>query len=432
MQIHLTNVIFHISNFNQSLMKLFNFTRSAFIALSMTAAFMATSCNNEEEAELQQEAIENEANAKIIPGQFLVVMKENDNNSSRMLSAKTFSSREEKSAAYEALRKQVAQEVSQVMRSHNIQEDNMKHLYSASFPGFAAKLSDAELQSLENDERIDYVEADQVVEIEQAKTEAVENARSMAQTTPWGISTVGYGNYAGGSRWAWVLDTGIQLDHPDLNVSTSWSKSYVGGTATDRNGHGTHVAGTIAAINNTTGVVGVAAGATVVAVKVLDDNGSGSISGIVAGVDYVKSSAYTNDVANMSLGGGKSTTLDNAVKNAAASGVYFALAAGNESQNANNVSPARVNGSRILTVSAHDRYDRWASFSNYANPPIDVCAPGVDVYSTWIGSGYRSISGTSMATPHIAGILLINNGTVYVRGYVSGDPDGNADPMGRK
>lgn len=413
-------------------MKFLNFTRSAFIALSMTAAFMATSCNNDEEAELQQEAIENEANAKVIPGQYIVVMKETDNNSSRMLSAKTFSSRKEKSAAYEVLRKKVAQEISQVMRAHNIQEDNMKHLYSASFPGFAAKLSDAELKSLKTDERVDYVEADQIVEIEQLKAEPAENTRSMAQTTPWGISTVGYGNYAGGSRWAWILDTGIQLNHPDLNVSSNWSRTFAGGTATDRNGHGTHVAGTIAAINNTSGVVGVAAGATVVAVKVLSDNGSGSISGIVAGVDYVKSSAYTNDVANMSLGGGRSTALDNAVQSAAASGVYFALAAGNESQNANNVSPARVNGSRIYTVSAHDRNNRFASFSNYANPPIDVCAPGVDIYSTWIGSGYRSISGTSMATPHVAGILLINNGRIYSRGSVSGDPDGNPDTMGRK
>lgn len=414
-------------------MKIFNFTRSAFVALSMTAAFMATSCNTDEEADLQQEAVENEANAKVIPGQYIVVMKENDNNSARMLSAKTFSSREEKSAAYEVLRKKVAQEASQVMRAHGIQQDNMKHLYSASFPGFAVnELSDTALEALRNDDRVDYIEADQIVEIEQTKAEATENVRSMAQTTPWGISTVGYGNYAGGSRWAWVLDTGIQLDHPDLNVSTGWSKSYVGGTATDRNGHGTHVAGTIAAINNTSGVVGVAAGATVVAVKVLSDNGSGSISGIIAGVDYVKASAYSNDVANMSLGGGISTSLDNAVKSAASSGIYFALAAGNESQNANNVSPARANGSRIFTVSAHDRNDRWASFSNYANPPIDVCAPGVDIYSTWIGSGYRSISGTSMATPHIAGILLINNGSIYVRGYVSGDPDGNADPMGRK
>lgn len=414
-------------------MKIFTFNKAAAYGLCMAAAFLSSSCNNDQEENIQQEALQHEENAKVIPGQYIVVLKEHENISNSRLSSKTFSSREEKAAAYENLRKKVGQEAGELMREHGIQEGQMKHLYSASLPGFAAKLSDSELESLQNDDRVAYIEADQLIEIEQVKeAPATESTRSMAQVTPWGISTVGYGNYAGGSRWAWILDTGIQLDHSDLNVNTSWSKSYVGGSATDRNGHGTHVAGTIAAINNSYGAVGVAAGATVVSVKVLDDQGSGSISGIVAGIDYVKASAYTNDVANMSLGGGTSTTLDNAVKNAAESGIYFALAAGNESQNANNVSPARVNGSRILTVSAHDRYDRYANFSNYANPPIDVCAPGVDIYSTWIGNGYKTISGTSMATPHIAGIMLINNGSVYIRGYVKNDPDGSADPMGKK
>lgn len=409
------------------------FTVRAFLAMCLSGMLFTTACNNDQEEELQQEVVANAENSKVIPGQYIIVMKETDATSARTLSSATFNSREEKAAAYDILRQKVAKEVGDVMRSHGIEEENMRYLYSASFPGFAAKLSDENLQALKDDDRIAYIEADQVVNIEQAEEKSSETgARAMAQTTPWGIQTVGYGNYKGGSRWAWVLDTGIDLDHPDLNVATSWSKTYVGGTADDENGHGTHVAGTIAAENNTIGVVGVAAGATVVSVRVLDANGSGSISGIVKGVDYVKASAYDNDVANMSLGGGASSTLDNAVKDAAASGVYFALAAGNESQNANNVSPARVNGSRILTVSAHDRYDYFASFSNYANPPIDVCAPGVDVYSTWLGGGYKTISGTSMATPHIAGIMLINNGSVYVRGYVKNDPDGNADPMGKK
>lgn len=409
------------------------FTIRAFLTLCLSGMLFTTACNNDQEEELQQEVVANAENSKVIPGQYIIVMKETDATSARTLSSATFNSREEKAAAYDILRQKVAKEVGDVMRSHGIEEENMRYLYSASFPGFAANLSDENLQALKDDDRIAYIEADQVVNIEQAEEKSSETgARAMAQTTPWGIQTVGYGNYSGGSRWAWVLDTGIDLDHPDLNVSTSWSKTYVGGTADDQNGHGTHVAGTIAAKNNTIGVVGVAAGATVVSVRVLDANGSGSISGIVAGVDYVKASAYANDVANMSLGGGASSSLDNAVKNAAAAGIYFALAAGNESQNANNVSPARVNGSRILTVSAHDRNDYFASFSNYANPPIDVCAPGVDVYSTWLGGGYKTISGTSMATPHIAGIMLINNGSVYVRGYVKNDPDGNADPMGKK
>ncbi len=408
------------------------FTVRAFMGLCLSGMLFTTACNNEQDEQLQQEVVQNAENSKVIPGQYIIVMKETDANSARTLSSTSFSSREEKASAYAAHRQKVAKEVSSLMRTHGIDEENLRHLYSASFPGFAARISDEKLELLKKDDRIDYIEADQVVTLEQIGSKQASNARAMAQSTPWGISRVGYGDYEGGSRWAWVIDTGIDLDHPDLNVATSWSTSYVGGSANDGNGHGTHVAGTIAAKNNSIGVVGVAAGATVVAVRVLDANGSGANSGVLAGVDYVRANAYANDVANMSLGGGASTALDNAVKNAASAGVYFAVAAGNESQNANNVSPARANGSRIRTVSAHDSNDRFASFSNYANPPIDVCAPGVNINSTWIGGGYRSISGTSMATPHVAGIMLINNGTIYVRGYVSSDPDGNADPLARK
>jgi hypothetical protein len=408
------------------------FTVRAFMGLCLSGMLFTTACNTDQDDELQQEVVQNAENSKVIPGQYIIVMKETDANSARTLANTSFNSREEKASAFAAHRQKVAKEVSSLLRTHGINEENMRHLYSASFPGFAARVSDEKLALLKNDDRIAYIEADQVVSLEQIDEKQTSNARAMAQSTPWGIQAVGYGNYEGGSRWAWVIDTGIDLDHPDLNVATSWSTSYVGGSADDGNGHGTHVAGTIAAKNNSIGVVGVAAGATVVAVRVLDANGSGSNSGVLAGVDYVRANAYVNDVANMSLGGGASTTLDNAVKNAASAGVYFALAAGNESQNANNVSPARANGSRIRTVSAHDINDRFASFSNFANPPIDVCAPGVSINSTWIGGGYRTISGTSMAAPHAAGIMLINNGTINIRGYVSNDPDGNADPLARR
>ncbi len=234
-----------------------------------------------------------------------------------------------------------------------------------------------------------------------------------------------------GSKKAWVIDTGIQLNHPDLNVDQSigFSAFTRGKDASfdDGNGHGTHVAGTIAAIDNDFGVVGVAAGATVVSIKVLDSRGSGSNSGVIAGVDFVGANANNGDVANMSLGGGASTALDNAVLAAASKGIVFVIAAGNSGANANNFSPARVNGNNIYTISAMNSSDVWASFSNFANPPIDYCAPGVGVNSTWISSGYRSISGTSMAAPHAAGVLMW--GAPKTDGFVIGDPDGNPDPI---
>jgi len=182
------------------------------------------------------------------------------------------------------------------------------------------------------------------------------------------------------------------------------------------------VAGTIAAKDNSIGVIGVAAGATVVSVRVLNRRGSGSYSGVIAGVDYVGANGVDGDVANMSLGGSVSKTLDAAVLSASKEkGVIFCLAAGNESDDATNHSPARVNGTYIVTVSASDMNNNFASFSNYGEP-VDWCAPGVSIKSTWKNGGYNTISGTSMATPHVAGVLLLGVGKKLMD--VNGDPDG--------
>ena len=165
-----------------------------------------------------------------------------------------------------------------------------------------------------------------------------------------------------------------------------------------------------------------------VSVRVLDRRGSGSNSGVIAGVDYVAQYGQPGDVANMSLGGGLSQALDDAVVAAASGGVRFALAAGNSSGDANNHSPARANGPNVFTVSSFAIGDNWSSFSNFGNPPIDFAEPGSSIKSTWVGSGYNTISGTSMATPHLAGILL--QGAVGNGGFVNGDPDGNPDKIG--
>jgi subtilisin family serine protease len=256
---------------------------------------------------------------------------------------------------------------------------------------------------------------------------------SDSQETPYGITRVNGGVTYTGNGVAWILDSGIDLDHPDLNVDASrgynaFTSGKDGKSLDDGNGHGTHVAGTIAAIDNTEGVIGVAAGATVIPVKVLGARGSGSYSGVIAGINHVAANGSSGDVANMSLGGPVSQAVDDAVKNAAqSSGVKFVLAAGNESDDANNHSPARVNGNNIYTISAMNSNDSWASFSNYGNPPIDYAAPGVSIKSTWKNGSYNTISGTSMAAPHAAGVLLLGNPST--NGTVSGDPDGNADPI---
>ena len=257
---------------------------------------------------------------------------------------------------------------------------------------------------------------------------------STGQVTPYGVTRVN-GPVDGTGRDAWVIDTGIDLDHPDLNVDASRGFAAItsgksAGEIDDDHGHGTHVAGSIAAIDNDIDVVGVAAGATVIPVKVLDHRGSGTTSGVIAGIDYVGANASSGDCANMSLGGGISQDLDDAVVAAAASsGAFFVLAAGNDGDDANNHSPARANGRNVTTISAHDSSDRLASWSNWGNPPVDYAAPGVSIESLRAGGGTTSMSGTSMASPHACAVMMMTNGNPRTSGTVSGDPDGDADPI---
>jgi hypothetical protein len=258
------------------------------------------------------------------------------------------------------------------------------------------------------------------------------NLGSTAQCRPWGIERVGGGQSVTGKR-AWIIDSGIDLDHPDLNVNTSLSRSFMPGESEaenagdDDSGHGTHVAGTVAAIDNEQGVVGVAAGAEVVAVRVLTRTG-GTTSTVLAGINYVKASPSltSQDVVNISLGGGISTALDEAVSELA-NICKVVMSAGNNALNANFQSPARVRHPNVYTVSAMDANDDFASFSNYGHP-VRYAAPGVIIASCYLDGGYAFLHGTSMAAPHIAGLLLL--GVPLCSGQrVRNDPDGIADPI---
>lgn len=303
-----------------------------------------------------------------------------------------------------------------------------KHVFTKVLRGFSTRASAQGVAKMrENNPNIAYCEQDQVVTTFQKKPGGGGTTQP-AQTVPWGIARV-RGGAAGTFATAWVIDSGVQLNHPDLNVDSARSRSFVTDTSpADGNGHGTHVAGTIAAINNTIGVIGVAPGATVVSVRVLDRRGSGSNAGVIAGVEYVAANGRAGDVANMSLGGGVSAALDTAVINAAATGIRFVLAAGNSATSATTSSPARANGPNVYTVSSFANGDNWSSFSNFGNPPVDFAEPGSAINSTWINSTYNTISGTSMAAPHLAGILL--QGAAGNGGTVRGDPDGNPDTIG--
>lgn len=307
------------------------------------------------------------------------------------------------------------------------------HVYSHAIKGFSARMSaTAAARLAANNPNIAYYEADKIARIVAPPSGKAKpgGGTPPPQTTPWGITRVnGVASFTGANR-AWVIDTGIDLDHPDLNVDVVRSRSFLSGNQStnpdDQNGHGSHVAGAIAAINNTIGVIGVAPGAPVVAVRVLDRRGSGTFSGVIAGVDYVAANGTPGDVANMSLGGGFSQALNDAVI-AASANVKFAVAAGNESTDASTKSPASANGPNVFTISAFSQGDVFASFSNFGNPPVDFADPGVSVFSTYKDAGYATLSGTSMATPHAAGVLLL--GACRSGGTVSGDPDGNPDTI---
>jgi subtilisin family serine protease len=301
-------------------------------------------------------------------------------------------------------------------------------------PGFSAVIPRPVAERLRQDPRVLLVEEDGPVSLVfpvdgGARGSARPGGGGGGQTTPWGVTRVG-GAGDGSGKTAWIIDTGIDLDHPDLNTSRNCHVNFARGpnSPDDGNGHGTHVAGTIAALNNGLGVVGVAAGAYVCAVRVLDNSGSGSWEGVVNGVEYVAANGASGDVANMSLGGsGSNATLENAITDAAQGGIRFALAAGNEGDDADDHTPARVNGPNIYTVSAIASNGCMPSWSNWGNPPVDYAAPGVSILSTYKGGGTKSLSGTSMAAPHVAGILLL--GGVRTSGFATCDPDGNPDPI---
>jgi aqualysin 1 len=269
-------------------------------------------------------------------------------------------------------------------------------VYRSALNGFAAYLPAARLEMLRNDPSVARVEQDGVV-------------YASVQTIPYGISNIGAttnstlaGNGSGTTTGAtvFIIDTGIDTGHADLNVVGH--VNYAGGSNADCNGHGTHVSGTVGAKDNDLDVVGVAPGIALFGVKVLGCSGSGTWSGVIAGMDYVSASTVSQKVANMSLGGGYNQSVNDAAARMVTNNVAVAVAAGNDTDDAKNHSPASEPS--VLTVAAHDQSNVNATWSNYGTL-VDLSAPGVSVLSTRNGGGTTTMSGTSMASPHVAGAL---------------------------
>ncbi|KAM3432276.1 hypothetical protein NHJ13734_006932 [Beauveria thailandica] len=279
---------------------------------------------------------------------------------------------------------------------------NTEHVYTHVIKGYSANLSPGEVERLRHDPNVESIEQDAIVSI---------NAIVRQPGAPWGLGRIShrargdttyvYDSTAGAGTCVYVIDTGVEDTHPEFEGRAKQIKTFVTGTR-DGHGHGTHCAGTVGSKT-----YGVAKKVSIFGVKVLEDNGSGSLSGVIAGMDFVaqdrkaRSQCSKGAVASMSLGGSYSATVNRAAANLQSSGVFVAVAAGNDNRDAANTSPASEPS--VCTVGATDSSDRRSSFSNYGKV-LDIFAPGTGILSTWIGGRNNTISGTSMATPHIAGL----------------------------
>ena len=257
-----------------------------------------------------------------------------------------------------------------------------------------------------------------VIDIEEDRTDWSINGYSTQENPTWGLDRIDqrinkldkkyhYSSGAGSKSTVYVLDTGIDVNHPEFEGRAKWGYDVTGDGQKNLHPHGTHCAGTIASKT-----YGVAKKATVVAVRVLGSDGSGSTSGIIAAIEWVVKQSTKNKVASMSLGGGVSQALNNAVAQASKKGVIFVVAAGNENQNACDTSPASEPSA--ITVGATDLDTKIAYFSNWGKC-VNIFGPGVDILSTVPGNRTDTMSGTSMATPHVAGVvaLMINDAKSY-------------------
>lgn len=302
---------------------------------------------------------------------------------------------------------QVTDHINAGLRIAQSHGGKVKYQYHQVMHGFAVQIpavaETAFVTAMRRNPLVANIEKDQVISSE---------VTTQTNTT-WGIDRIDqrslplnttYNADASGAGIAvYVIDTGILANHNELNgrVLPGYSVVTDGYGTTDCNGHGTHVAGTIAGIS-----YGVAKAASVVPVRVLDCNGSGSTSGVIAGIDWVVAQNPTRAVVNMSLGGVASTAMDNAVTKATNAGLMVVVAAGNNNANACDYSPARV--SSAITVGATTSADGRASYSNYGKC-LDLFAPGSNITSAWYSSPstYATLNGTSMATPHVAGFVAI-------------------------
>ena len=299
---------------------------------------------------------------------------------------------------------------SNMLRLSQSHGTRLKRFMTKALNGGIMEMTEAQARRMAKDPTIGFIEQDSFIQL---VVPTVSTTEMQFPASSWGLDRIDQNflplnkiyNYSsiGLGVTAYVVDSGININHSEFEGRASVGIDTVGDgwNGLDCNGHGTHVAGTIGGVN-----YGVAKGVNLVAVRVLDCNGSGALSSVITGIDWVTEHAVKPAVVNMSLGGGASRALDNAVNNSINNNITYAVAAGNSGANACNYSPARV--TNAITVGATSNTDQRPSWSNYGNC-LDLFAPGVSITSSWINGDFASatISGTSMATPHVTGAAAL-------------------------
>ncbi|RJE73350.1 alkaline serine protease [Pseudoalteromonas sp. MSK9-3] len=299
----------------------------------------------------------------------------------------------------------IAQQTKILSNQYNV---TVEREFGTALNGVLVDASKKQIHTLLSNPNVKYIEQDQIVSV----TPLIDTKADQGNAI-WGLDRVDqtdlplnsnyHYDYDGSGVTAYVIDTGVLISHNEFGNRASHGYDFIDNdnNATDCNGHGTHVAGTVGGNS-----YGVAKNVNVVGVRVLGCNGSGSNSGVIAGINWVKNNASGPSVANMSLGGGASQATDDAVNNAVASGISFVVAAGNDNRSACNYSPARA--ANAITVGSTTSSDGRSSFSNYGNC-LDIYAPGSSIKSAWYNSNSatNTISGTSMASPHVAGAVAL-------------------------
>jgi subtilisin family serine protease len=351
-----------------------------------------------------------------VPGQYIVLIKETAITPVCLLETES-ADREQTAEINTPLRNSNLTKLKALRSKLGISETVVLNEYADAVVGFTAQLTDEAVLRIQQDADVagvfqDYYVAFTAPDLEERPKEA----ESAGQVTTCAINNAG-GSVDGSTKSTciWILDTGIDMDHPDLNVVTNpmLARSFIPGQSVeDGHGHGTHVAGIAAAKNNNIGVVGVSAGAKVIPVKVLANAGGGTWSQLLQGLNHVAQYDKKNDVVNMSMGGYPVTNCENsdmaitnAVRNLGLSGTWVCIAAGNNSGNAGLSKPGCINGTKVFTIGAMNCNKSCAIYSNWSSAVVDWVATGSSVYSTHKNGGYTTMSGTSQATPVVAGII---------------------------